>query len=211
MQNVTKLSVAEDHDAPDDTTVSIFDVIAETNEEDKEASLEVLRIGTDVNFVSFFTDHLKPVSAHYLEATETWAGTYAKCLGDDCPACKAGLTPTEYFLMPVIDRLEGRVKVLRITRQKGPGKLLTELGQVLALPDRDKLIVRITRNNQYIHKLEIESERDLDPDLVRVMSEFTARVNAGALNVEDVIPSFSECEMSTHEQIAKRLALVSQS
>lgn len=210
MQNVKNLTVVEGHNAPDDTTVSIFDVIAETNEGDKEAALEILRIGTDVNFVSFFTDHLKPVSAHYLEATEHWAGTYAKCLGEDCPACKAGLSPTEYLLLPVIDRLEGRVKVLRVTRQKGPGKLLTELAQVLAMPDRDKLIVRITRNNQYIHKLEIESERDLDPDLVRVMSEFTSRVNAGAINIDDVIPSFSEHEMSTHEQIAKRLTLVNQ-
>lgn len=199
--------------SPDGETgapVSLLDIIAETESSSADAPLGVIRIGTDAAFVSFFTEDVVPISAHYLEGTDSWAGTHAQCLGDGCPACRAGLTKTEYLLLPIVDRLDGIVKVLRITRQKGPGKLLTELGQVLALPDRDKLIVRITRSKNYVHHIAIEAETELDPDLVEAVRAFSQRMDAGALDVKDVIPLFTADDLATHERIAKRLTLVRQ-
>lgn len=209
MTNTTDLTtVAGKDDQNNADTISLLDVIAQTDDGDTGATLDVIRIGTDANFISLFTQDVVPVPAHYLEATDNWAGTYARCLGDKCPACQAGLNKTNYLLLPVLDRLEGAVKVLRITHQKGPGKLLTELGQVLAMPDRDRLVVRITRNRNYVHQLAIESETDLDPDLAAVVGTFIEKVEQGTLDISSVIPLFSVEDMATHEKIAKRLTLV---
>ena len=165
MSNVIELAPDEATDQSSTATVSLLDALFETDEGDSTGTLEIIRIGTDASFVSLFTEDAVPVAAHYLEATETWAGTYAQCTGDGCPACRAGLTRTEYLLLPVVDRLDGAVKVQRMNRQKGPGKLLTELGQVLRLPNRDDLVIRITRNRNFVHKLEIEAETAPDPDV----------------------------------------------
>jgi hypothetical protein len=207
MSNSPNLAVVAEEDEHTGA-VSLFDVLSETSDEGANTALEVVRIGADAAFVSFFTDDVVPVSAHYLEGTDSWAGTYARCLGDGCPACRAGLTKTDYLLLPVVDRLEGAVKVLRITRQKGPGKLLTELGQVLSLPDRDGLVVRIVRNRNFIHSLSVESESQLDPDLVEAVRAFTERADSGVLDVASVMPSFTAEELATHERISKRLKLV---
>lgn len=207
MTNTQSLAVVADQE--DNTeAVSLFDVLSDTTDDGANSALEVVRVGTDAAFVSFFTYDVVPVSAHYLEGTESWTGTYARCLGDGCPACRAGLTKTDYLLLPVVDRLEGAVKVLRVNRQKGPGKLLTELGQVLALPDRDRLVVRIVRNKNYVHTLSVESESELDHDLVAAVRTFTEKVDSGAIDVASVMPSFSVEELATHERIAKRLKLV---
>lgn len=101
-------------------TISLFDAIAEADDTGKGDVLGFVRIGTDASFKCVFTADAVPVSAHYLPATDTWDGTYAQCLGEDCPACKAGILRSDYLLLPVVDRVEGQVKVLRITRKKGP-------------------------------------------------------------------------------------------
>ncbi len=210
MPNLSKPSVAteDENETTASSTISLFDAIAETETGVDGDALEIIRIGTDANFISLFTHDVVPVSAHYLEATDDWSGTYAQCHGDVCPACQAGLSKTEYVLLPVLDRLEGQVKVLRITRQKGPGKLLTELGQVLAMPDRDRLVVRIVRSRNYVHQLTFESETDLDPALADAVRAFTEKVEKGVLHVKNVIPQYSIEEMVTHDKIAKRLLLV---
>ena len=188
-------------------TISLFDAIAEADDTGTGDALGTVRIGTDASFISVFTEDVVPVSAHYLPATDTWDGTYAQCLGEACPACKAGLNRSDYLLLPVMDRVEGLVKVLRITRKKGPGQLLTELGQVLAMPGRERLVVRIIRTKNYIHQVAIASEGDLAPDLVEAVRAFGEKVRQGVLDVSKVIPRFTAEELQTHAGIAKRLSL----
>jgi hypothetical protein len=188
-------------------TISLFDAIAEADDTGKDDSLGFVRIGTDANFISVFTADAVPITAHYLPATDTWDKTYVQCLGEDCPACKAGLKRSDYLLLPVVDRVEGLVKVLRITRKKGPGQLLTELGQVLAMPGRERLVVRIIRTENYIHRVAIASESDLAPDLVEAVKAFSEKVTQGVLDVSKVISRFTAEELLTHTGIAKRLSL----
>jgi hypothetical protein len=188
-------------------TISLFDAIAEADDTGTGDALGMVRIGTDASFISVFTQDVVPVSAHYLPAIDTWDSTYAQCLGEACPACKAGIHRSDYLLLPVVDRVEGLVKVLRITRKKGPGQLLTELGQVLAMPGRDRLVMRITRNRNYVHQVAIASEGDLAPDLVEAVRAFDEKVNQGVLDVSKVIPRFTAEELLTHTGIAKRLSL----
>ena len=60
------------------------------------------------------------VDAHYLEEAEDWSPGYIQCTGDDCPACAAGINRSRFLLLPVVDRVEGKVKLLRVPAQKGP-------------------------------------------------------------------------------------------
>lgn len=213
MTNTPTLTVVKDPELenPRTATISLLDVIAEPDESGARAVLETLRIGADASFVSLFTGDVAPLSYHYLERDGDWDGTYAQCLGAECPACKAGLTKTDGLLLPVMDRLDGRVKVMRITRQKGPGKLLTELGQILAMPNRDRLVVRITRDRNYVNHVAIEAEESIDPDLAQAVATFMEKVESGVIEIPSVIPFFSAEEMATHGRIAKRLSLVRRS
>ena len=207
MTVVTTLALDEATEQSSTPTISLLDALAETEADDESGAVEMLRIGADASFVSLFTEDVIPVSSHFLEATDSWDRTYARCLGDDCPACKAGLSRAEHLLLPVIDRIEGRVKVLRITRQKGPGKLLTELGQVLAMPNREDLVLRITRKKNFVHTVTFESEQAFDPELAQAVRSFTDKVEAGVLDVTSVIPVFPAEELATHEKIARALKL----
>lgn len=51
--------------------VSITDLLNTPQEVDDGDTIETLRIGGEAAFVAFFTDQAVPVSAHWLDATDT--------------------------------------------------------------------------------------------------------------------------------------------
>lgn len=113
---------------------SLADLIDEQPGFPDTAPLEALRIGQDASFISLFTLHGLSVQRHYLEATPVWRGGYYRCLGDGCPACRAGKAPQDILRLPVIDRLTARIKLLEIPIKQGPGTLMSELPPVLRAP-----------------------------------------------------------------------------
>lgn len=210
MSNTPNLAVvaAPEEQEPACQTVSLLDALAQHDDDGVNAALAVLKLGAEAQLVSLFTEDAVPVTSHYLEATETWTGTYARCLGEGCPACKAGLNKSNHLFLPVVDRLDGLIKILKIPTQKGPGKLLTEIGQVLSMPNRSNLIIGITRNQNFVHHVTIEAEGAPDPEVLAAIKTFLDRVDQGVLRVIDTIPEFPAAELATHERIAKRLTIV---
>src|SRR5690349_6284334 len=103
--------------------VSLTELASTVDLDDSQASLTVLNIATEVAFTTVFTEQGADVTAHFLDRTETWAGAYVHCLGDSCPACKAQIDRKRFLLLPVADRTDGLIKVIRLPVEKGPGRL----------------------------------------------------------------------------------------
>ena len=66
------------------------------------------------HYVMFFTFHPGHFGSHY----DKDEGSY-HCLGDECPACKAGVKLTEHVYVPVWDVLNRRIAVLKFEMSKG--------------------------------------------------------------------------------------------
>lgn len=170
-----------------------------------DEKLGMVRLGVEPAVLSLFTSTVLEEEVHYLRATETWAGGYVRCCGEGCPACRAEIDRKKNLLLPVLDRIDGRVKVLRVAVQRGPGKLLTELGKVLSVEEPSRLIVRVVRGRDYNYTVTIQSEVDLDPECTAAVKSFVAAQDAGAVDIRDVARTVSQDELATHEEIAARL------
>lgn len=195
------------------TTVISLDAFCAEAESDAEASgpkLEILRIGRDASYISFFTTDGVPVAAHYLEEAEDWAPGYVQCTGDGCPACRAGLQASRFLLLPVVDRVQGRIALLRISAQKGPGKLVTEIGKILGLPDRENIVAKITRDGRYNYTVEPRPAPEHDPEIVRAVQRFVEQAAAGEIDLAASIATVLAAELAKHPRIARALALEGQ-
>lgn len=170
-------------------------------------ALEILRVGRDATYVSFFTSDGVPVTAHYLEQAEDWEPGYVQCLGQDCPACNAGMASSRFLLLPIVDRIMGRVAILRVPAQKGPGKLATEIMKVLALPNREDVVAKISRDGKYTYVVEAKPAPDHDPEVVRVVQDFTKLHEKGEIDLATSVTNVPAEEMITHPRLARKLAL----
>ena len=168
---------------------------------------EVLRIGKTPSLVSFFTTDGVAINAHYLPDADDWPTGYVRCAGDGCPACTAGITVNSFLMLPVADRVEGKVALLRVPTQKGPGKLWTEIKKVLDLPERDKIIAKIMREGRYNYIVEPVAAPDHDPQIIRAVQRFSEGAEAGEVDLADSMPIYPNDDLATHPQIAKRLQL----
>jgi hypothetical protein len=188
--------------------VSLIDFINEPAQDESGAALPVLTIPRrETKYVRLFTYESIDVTVHYLKETDTWAGSYVQCLGQNCPACSARLNPRRYLLLPVADLEDGRVKILRVPADKGTGKFVTEIGKVLKLPNRAEIVVRITLAADHIYIVDVVREEPLDPDIGAAIKQFDQQARANIVDVTSVVTRMSASEMREHEGIAKRLKL----
>jgi len=186
--------------------------LAAFSDEEEQAALaggtpEMLRISNTASYVSFFTGDGVRVDAHYLEEAEDWSPGYVQCIGDDCPACAAGINRSRFLLLPVVDRVEGKVKLLRIPAPKGPGKLLTEIMKILGLENRDDVIAKITREGRFAYQVEPKPAPELDPEVIRAVKRFKESLDEGGIDLTDSVTKFTADEIATHPKIAQRLRL----
>ena len=200
-------SIDQNDTSKETRAISILDFLAESEIDNEPGSLEVLRLGVEPVFVSFFTSNVVDEPTHFLDGTETWTRGYYRCLGDSCPACQAGLERKRYLLLPVVDRVDGRVKVIRIPVMKGPGKLLTEVGKIFTAPDCEKLIVQITRNRDFTHNVSIQNSAEIDPEVAAAAQRFTTGVEDDSIDIGSVTTLVSVEDMAGHEKIARLLEL----
>jgi hypothetical protein len=188
--------------------VSLTDFVNEPAQDESRSALTVLSLRRkETNYVRLFTDQCADVAVHYLKETDTWAGGYVHCLGQNCPACAARFNPIRQLLLPVADLEDGRVKVLRMPAEKGPGKLVTEIAKVLNLPNRADFVVRITLTADRIYVVEVVREEPLDPDIRAAIKQFDQQAKAGVVDIASVVTRIPASEMREHEGIAKRLEL----
>jgi hypothetical protein len=184
---------------------SIKDYLSIADAPDEMGKLELVRLSLEPSILSFFTDKVENESVHYIKATETWSAGYVQCCGDQCPACRVGIELKKNLLLPVLDRVTGRVKILRVPTQRGPGKLLTEIGNVLANDDPSQLVVQVVRRKDFTSQVTIQSAADFDPESAAAVKRFSDALEDGAIDVRAVAMAVSAEEMHQHEEIAKRL------
>ena len=193
------------------STTMMISLAAFSDEEEQAAQAggipEILRISNTASYVSFFTGDGVRVDAHFLEEAEDWSPGYVQCIGDDCPACAAGINRSRFLLLPVVDRVEGKVKLLRVPAQKGPGKLLTEIMKILGLENRDDVIAKITREGRFAYQVEPKPAPELDPEVIRAVKRFRESLDEGGIDLTDSVTKFTADEIATHPSIAKRLDL----
>ena len=187
--------------------VSLSDWAAETDLDQPNPPLTVLRIKTEPAYLSLFTDEGAGVITHYLERTETWAGGYVHCLKQDCPACAAQIDRKQFLLLPVADLTDSGIKILQVPSEKGPGKLLTEIGKVLGLPNRAEIVTKIHRTTNYQHVVDAHRQNAFNPDVAAKIKCFVEELKANRVNLSSVVSWLPASEMAQHERIAKRLEL----
>ncbi len=191
------------------TTISLdaFAMPDETSVEANASSLQIMSISNDAAYLGFFTKDGFPIEVHWMKEAPGWAPGFVHCLGDECPACKAGLKINRYILLPVLDRITAKVFMLRISTARGPGKLITELGKVLSLPEPEKAIVKVMREDRYTYSVEILGEAEHDPDAIRAVQQFKEQVETGTLDPLASVTSMAHDDMASHPHIEKILML----
>jgi len=187
--------------------VSLTDWAAETDPDQPNPALTVLRIRTEPAYLSLFTDEGARVTTHFLERTETRAGGYVHCLKQNCPACAAQIDRKQFVLLPVADLTDSGIKILQVPSEKGPGKLLTEIGKVLSLPNRAEIVTKIHRTANYQYVVDAHRQNALNPDVTAVIKRFVEELNANLVDLRSVVSWIPASEMAQHERIAKRLEL----
>jgi hypothetical protein len=185
--------------------VSVTNWLDDESEDGRQ--LSVLRLSIEPVYVSLFTDQGCDVETHYLEADAAWSGGYVHCHGESCPACKAQNERKRFLLLPVADLTDGRIKMLRVPAEKGPGRLRTEVIKVLALDDRASIVTKITRGRDYHHTVEALRNEPPGPDIVAAIKHFADAINTGSIDPTSVVIRMTAAEMAEHERVAKRLSL----
>lgn len=193
---------------PSPSKTSLLDFAAGAPEPEAPTRLETLRLSEEPAFVSLFTTDVEQEQVHWLGETDAFEKGYYRCNGAGCPACAAQIRRSSNLLLPVLDRTDGRVKVLRVSDRRGPGQLLTELAKVLGAEDASRLVTQITRGRDYKYTVTTRSEMDLDPDAARAIKRYADAVDAGELDIRDVSLGIPDEEMAKHEKIAKVLSLM---
>lgn len=187
--------------------VSLTDWLTEDDPGDV-GHLETIRLNQEPKYLSLFTQSLVMTDAHFLDANETFPDRgYYRCLGDDCPACKAEIEKKKFMLLPVADLEDGQIKILRVPRARGVGKLANELGKVLSLDDPSKVISVVTMDKNYGYTVSTKQSGEFSADIAEAIKRFEKNVSDGVVNINDVIVTISAEEMAVHGRIAKRLKL----
>jgi hypothetical protein len=189
--------------------VSLTDWAMESDKDEPRSPLTVLTLRSEPDYISLFTDQTVKVTTHYLPPTDTWAGGYVYCLGQDCPACAAEVDRKRFMLLPVADLGDRNtiIKVLRVPVEKGPGKLGTELVKVLSLPSRADIVTKINRISYHQYVVAAHREAALNPDVAAAIKRFIEEPEAGLVDLRSVITTMPASEMAQHERIARRLEL----
>lgn len=203
--NVVELTTQENETNVETQTVSLVDYAA-AKEDDHSGPLETVRFSLEPKFLVFFTGDAVPIDHHFLEADENLPKRgYYKCLGEECPACKAQIERRSSFLIPVVDLDDCSIKVLRVPKERGNGKLVTELGPVLSLPDPSKTICVISRDRNFKYSIKVQENETFQADVAPAIKNFKERLEAGEITLSDVIETISTEEMAAHSKITNRL------
>lgn len=183
-----------------------IDDLLYAEEEIADQPLQTVWLKAEPSYLNIFTKDVLQVDAHYLKDDASLANGYYRCLGDDCPACKAELSKQYFLLMPVVDFVDATVKILRIPRQKGPGKLLTEIGKVTSLPDPSSVMSKIIKGRDNKYSVDIK-EHNPDGDIAAAVKRFQKQFEAGMVDIGSVVPELSREEIVSHTEVAKKLKL----
>lgn len=183
--------------------VSLID-LAKSSGGDDSAPLRELRIGGEPAIVMVFTADVEVALFHWEK--DPRFNCYVICPGAGCPLCWLGNAPKDFALLPVLNCESGAVEVLRVSRQRGAGKLIDGLLPVLVRSDLADNVVVIRRDNPQspyivtVQPLALGASRHED-----AIEQFKERVAAG-LKLTSAFCAPTSAELLEAERIAKKIA-----
>ena len=191
------------------TTISLeaFGAAEGTPDDAEPSSLRVLTVGRDDAYIGIITKEGFPVTAHFLDDSEGWPRGYVHCLGDECPACQAGMKPNSFIYLPVLELSTAQVALLRVSSLRGPGKLITELERVMDHPHIENLVLKVSREGSYVYSVHVVSEKEHDPDAIRAVQQFRSMLEAGSIEPTASVTKMPSKEMANHPRIQRILQL----
>ena len=173
----------------------------------KATSLQEIKIRPgDSTQVRLFTADYEPVILHFSKS-EKLKGFF-RCLGESngCPACAAGLTRTNYILLPVYSVKEATVGVLRVSESDSHTSLLPQLLEVLSgdTSQSFQTITRIDNFNFKVASTNSKNQRLLGADTI---TEFMTQVQKGNVELNSIYPHVTAEEMLEDDQISLAIEL----
>jgi hypothetical protein len=117
-----------------------------------------------------------------------------ECIGNDCPLCKAGVNKSYKIYMPVLDRLDSRVKVFKVSKEAARGLL----GIEDEYGDITKRDLKVNRFGEALNTTYQFLPRDVDNEDI---SKYASEVPDIANNVVAIL-SKEEIETLLNQQIS---------
>jgi hypothetical protein len=157
-----------------------------------------------VYYLAFFTTHGVKFRSHFEEERE--ARGFYRCLGEDCPACAAGVKATEHVYIPVWDVRNRRIAVLKFdARPDSPAVKVLEflaayqeqMGEVIAEIVCDGL----GRGSFTITARKAPPETDLG---VPACTEFCARLDKGEVDPGECSRALTAAEVAALPSVRGR-------
>lgn len=182
---------------------SLFDLALATGGDDA-APLRELRLGGEPAVVMLFTADIEQSLLHWEK--DPRFNCYVVCPGPGCPLCWLGNAPSEFALLPVLNCESGEVEVLRVSRQRGVGKLMDGLLPVLARRDLAENVVVIQRDTPYSpHIVTVEPLASGASRHEDAIEQFKEQV-AGGLKLTSAFCAPTAAELLEAARIAKKIA-----
>lgn len=173
--------------------------------------LDLIRLGSNPEFVVPFTDEGEPVHTHFLFDPDCKG--YCHCNQDEsgkgCVLCRLGYERREHFLLPVYVPERRRVEALCMSLTKTPTALLPKVQQALQNVGSDAAQLWIvSKTNHYDFKLELRALQPMADDGAAVVGAFQKNLTDGKLKVVDAIPRHSDATLRALNSVATKLRLL---
>ena len=183
----------------------IGDYFSNVSEKVGQALGEIILTYNMDEIIKVFSDFVEEVKLHFSMNEETRG--YYKCLGKDCPACKAGIRPSVYCLLPVYNVAQDAIQVLRMSVVKGPRKIFSLVMGCFDDPKIYKKLVKITRDGRSSYKLEVfESDRAKLAGVDKIKA-FLDTFDTEKSNLTDIYPLYSVDEVKDMPDVSRRLGV----
>ncbi|NUP97482.1 MAG: hypothetical protein HUU28_15090 [Planctomycetaceae bacterium] len=179
----------------------LLDLYDATDDSNDGAQLTERRIGQEPALVVLFSKSTEAVKLHYEDAPEF--ATFVVCPGDRCPLCHLGKNAQDYWLIPVYDLEDAKVKVLRVSTRKSVGALAPSIVALLRKQSTKPEITQIsrTRGNYKVTSSPLQETAD---DGREAIAAFLKECEHG-LKLVSAFPSPTAAELASCERTRRKL------
>lgn len=185
--------------------LTLIDVFKPDSTEVKEGLTELTVKEKSKELIKLFTAMLVEVLLHW-EEEGPFRGFF-RCLGDGCLYCRVR-EPSKYYLLPVLDIVNGRVVILRLSSDKGPYRLSTQITALICDPEVSKMIVTLKRIDKFRYQTESHKKDGCELIGANEIAAFEKQLQTGTLDIGSIYPSYSNDELKEIQRVKKALEVL---
>ncbi len=183
---------------------NLIDLYDSTADSEDGGQLTERRIGQEPALVVLFTAATEQVKLHFEDTPEY--SCFVECPGPRCPLCHLGKAAQTYWLIPVFDLEDAKVKVLRVSARKGVGTLAHQLVPLLRNQSARPEITQISRTGK-TYKVKSSPLQETADDGREVIAAFLKEREQG-LKLVSAFPSPTAAELASTERTRHKLELL---